>query len=140
MSTSRALRIFRYFVHPGLSLIPLFRSYRSRGKRFPLGPCQLRLRRLIAVSVSSSPAFLPTSRYQWDATPPDLGPANDMVRRIPYSRLTSLFFTERTFHRRQNSSRRRGTFGRESGPGLSDGAGSASKAVGRPGVIAAARE
>jgi hypothetical protein len=22
-----------------------------------------------------SPAFLPTSRYQWDATPPDLGPA-----------------------------------------------------------------
>src|SRR5262245_62863031 len=92
MSTSRALRIFRYFVHPGLSLIPLFRSYRSRGKRFPLGPCQLRLRRLIAVSISSSPAFLPTSRYQWDATPPDLGPANDMVRRIPYSRLTSLFF------------------------------------------------
>src|SRR5499427_6119784 len=126
MSTSRALRIFRYFVHPGLSLIPLFRSYRSRGKRFPLGPCQLRLRRLIAVSVSSSPAFLPTSRYQWDATPPDLGPANDMVRRIPYSRLTSLFFNERTFHRRQNSSRRRGTFGKESGPGPSDGAGSAS--------------
>src|SRR5215831_12636261 len=143
MSTSRALRIFRYFVHPGLSSIPLFlgpTGATAKGSHFAranyasgaLSPSPFRLAQHFC-----RPAVTNGRRHRLI-----LDQQNDMVRRIPYSRLTSLFFNERTFHRRQNSSRRRGTFGRESGPGLSDGAGSASypKPVGRPRVIATARE
>jgi len=51
-------RISNFFVHRGLSSIPLCSSYRSHGKRFQVGPGQLRLRRLIALAVFLwSPGF-----------------------------------------------------------------------------------
>src|SRR5262245_44015339 len=93
MSTSRALRIFRYFVHPGLSSIPLFlgpTGATAKGSHLAranyasgaLSPSPFRLAQRFC-----RPAVTNGTRHRLI-----LDQQNDMVRRIPYSRLTSLFF------------------------------------------------
>src|SRR5215831_6506017 len=93
MSTSRALRIFRYFVHPGLSSIPLFSGptgaaakgshlARANYASGALSPSPFRLAQRFC-----RPAVTNGTRHRLI-----LDQQNDMVRRIPYSRLTSLFF------------------------------------------------
>src|SRR5262245_38964948 len=92
MSTSRAIQIFRYFVHPGLALIPLFLGPTGAAAKGSHLPRANYASGALSQSPFRSPAFCRPAVTNGTPRRLILDQQNDIVRRIPYSRLTSLFF------------------------------------------------